>query len=104
MRTDLSSASVATLPRSALNFYFPVLISPLSQRPKILVFNWCYHGSVDETFITLLPDGSTKARVGNTGPPVDPNVTTRVRSSLSLLCFNWELAGVAESFSPRVSP
>jgi len=22
-------------------------------RPKILVFNFCYHGSVDETFITL---------------------------------------------------
>src|ERR1051326_9459717 len=22
------------------------------------VFNWCYHGSVDETFITLLPDRS----------------------------------------------
>ena len=23
------------------------------QRPKILVFNWCYHGTVDESFITL---------------------------------------------------
>ena len=23
-------------------------------RPKILVFNWCYHGTVDETFATLV--------------------------------------------------
>lgn len=22
-------------------------------RPKVLVFNWCYHGTVDEAFITL---------------------------------------------------
>ncbi|HUM06224.1 MAG TPA: aspartate aminotransferase family protein [Terriglobales bacterium] len=46
--------------------------------PRILVFNWCYHGSVDETFVTLQPDGTAKARRGNIGPPVDPSVTTRV--------------------------
>src|SRR5450756_2287993 len=45
---------------------------------KILVFNWCYHGTVDETFITLHPDGTSGARRGNIGPPVDPSVTTRV--------------------------
>ena len=50
----------------------------LTGRPKILVFNWCYHGSVDETFITLDSDGSTRARTGNLGPPVDPSVTTSV--------------------------
>ena len=50
----------------------------LTGRPKILVFNWCYHGSVDETFITLDPDGSTRPRDGNLGPPVDPSVTTKV--------------------------
>jgi glutamate-1-semialdehyde 2,1-aminomutase len=50
----------------------------ITGRPKILVFNWCYHGSVDESFITLHPDGSAKARRGNIGPPVDPSVTTRV--------------------------
>ena len=27
-------------------------------RPKILVFNWCYHGTVDETFATLVDGGS----------------------------------------------
>ena len=47
------------------------------RRPKILVFNWCYHGTVDETFITL-KDGVQQARRGNIGPPVDPQVTTRV--------------------------
>ena len=25
----------------------------ITGRPKILVFNYCYHGSVDEAFITL---------------------------------------------------
>jgi glutamate-1-semialdehyde 2,1-aminomutase len=47
-------------------------------RPKILVFNWCYHGTVDETFITLHSDGTSGPRRGNIGPPVDPSVTTRV--------------------------
>jgi len=49
----------------------------ITGRPKILVFNWCYHGTVDETFITL-QDGVAKARRGNVGPPVDPAVTTAV--------------------------
>src|SRR6266849_9531762 len=54
------------------------LARQITGRPKILVFNWCYHGSVDESFITLHPDGTAKARRGNIGPPVDPSVTTRV--------------------------
>ena len=47
-------------------------------RSRILVFNWCYHGTVDETFATLGADGVVRARSGNLGPPVDPAVTTRV--------------------------
>src|SRR6202011_1117910 len=54
------------------------LARQITGRAKILVFNWCYHGSVDETFITLHPDGTAGARRGNIGPPVDPSVTTRV--------------------------
>src|SRR3954465_3450922 len=54
------------------------LARQITGRPKILVFNWCYHGSVDEAFITLHPEGSAKARRGNIGPPVDPSMTTRV--------------------------
>jgi glutamate-1-semialdehyde 2,1-aminomutase len=54
------------------------LARQITGRAKILVFNWCYHGSVDETFITLHPDGTSGARRGNIGPAVDPSVTTRV--------------------------
>src|SRR6266446_8001475 len=49
----------------------------ITERPKILVFNWCYHGTVDESFITL-KDGVAQARRGNIGPPVDPTLTTKV--------------------------
>ncbi len=49
----------------------------VTDRSKILVFNWCYHGTVDETFATLA-DGLVTARSGNLGPPVDPAETTRV--------------------------
>jgi len=49
----------------------------ITGRRKILVHNWCYHGTVDETFITLR-DGVAGARRGNIGPPVDPAFTTRV--------------------------
>jgi glutamate-1-semialdehyde 2,1-aminomutase len=54
------------------------LARQITERQKILVFNWCYHGSVDESFITLSKDGVVRARRGNIGPPVDPAVTTRV--------------------------
>src|SRR5580704_16164750 len=54
------------------------LARQVTGRQKILVFNWCYHGTVDETFITLKPDGSVEPRPGNIGPPVDPAVTTKV--------------------------
>jgi glutamate-1-semialdehyde 2,1-aminomutase len=47
-------------------------------RPRILVFNGCYHGTVDETFATIRADGSVGVRPGNVGPPVDPALTTRV--------------------------
>jgi glutamate-1-semialdehyde 2,1-aminomutase len=50
----------------------------VTARPKVLVFNWCYHGSVDEAFVTLGPDGREHPREGNVGPQVDPAQTTRV--------------------------
>lgn len=46
-------------------------------RPKVLVFDWCYHGTVDETFATVV-DGRVVAREGNLGPPVPLDATTRV--------------------------
>src|SRR5712692_209401 len=53
------------------------LARQITGRGKILVYNWCYHGSVDETFITL-EDGVAKPRRGNVGPPVDPSITTKI--------------------------
>src|ERR1700745_987568 len=32
------------------------LARQITGRPKILVFNWCYRGTVDETFLTLAAD------------------------------------------------
>jgi glutamate-1-semialdehyde 2,1-aminomutase len=54
------------------------LCRQITGRPKILVFNWCYHGTVDESFISLAPDGTAGPRPGNIGPPVNPAVTTKV--------------------------
>jgi glutamate-1-semialdehyde 2,1-aminomutase len=49
----------------------------ITGRPRILIFNWCYHGSVDETF-AVLREGRVVARPGNVGPPVELERTTRV--------------------------
>ncbi len=47
-------------------------------RSKVLVHNWCYHGSVDESFATLDADGNVVAREGNLGMPVLLDETTKV--------------------------
>jgi glutamate-1-semialdehyde aminotransferase len=47
-------------------------------KSKVLVMDYCYHGSVDETFATLDDHGSVVERRGNIGAPVDPDVTTVV--------------------------
>jgi glutamate-1-semialdehyde 2,1-aminomutase len=60
-------------------------------RPKILVFDWCYHGTVDETFATL-EDGVVTARSGNLGPPVSPAETTRVVQFNDVEALERELA------------
>jgi glutamate-1-semialdehyde 2,1-aminomutase len=46
-------------------------------RPKVLVFAYCYHGSVDEAFALPGPDGKAQSRPGNVAPPVDLDLTTR---------------------------
>src|SRR6266571_3344100 len=68
------------------------LARQITGRPKILVFNWCYHGTVDETFITLR-DGAAHARRGSIGPPVDPAITTKV------IEFN-DLATLEQALAP----
>jgi glutamate-1-semialdehyde 2,1-aminomutase len=47
-------------------------------RPRVLVIDHCYHGSVDEAFATLDAAGRVVARRGNLGPPVPLDVTTVV--------------------------
>jgi glutamate-1-semialdehyde 2,1-aminomutase len=47
-------------------------------RPRVAMFSWCYHGSVDEAFVRLDEQGLARARDGLVGPPVDPTETTRV--------------------------
>ena len=39
----------------------------LTGRRKVLVFDWCYHGTVDEALATLDADGRTISRPGNLG-------------------------------------
>lgn len=66
-----------TLTATDANRFAIRLARQITGRPLILVFNWCYHGTVDETFITL-QDGVAGPRPGHIGPPVNPAVTTRV--------------------------
>jgi glutamate-1-semialdehyde 2,1-aminomutase len=60
-------------------------------RTKVLVFNWCYHGTVDETFATLAGD-EVVARDGNLGPPVPLAETTRVVEWNDVAALERELA------------
>lgn len=64
----------------------------LTGRPKILVFSYCYHGSVDETFVVVGPDGRPRSRPGNVAPAVDPISTTRVVEFNDLDALAAELA------------
>lgn len=50
----------------------------ITGRRKILVHDWCYHGTVDETLVVSLADGRTSSRPGAIGPQVNPELTTVV--------------------------
>ena len=52
------------------------LARAITGRPKVLVYAWCYHGTVDETF-AIAGDGETRSRPDNVGPPVDLSETTK---------------------------
>ena len=66
-----------TLSATDANRFAIRMARQITGRPRILVFNWCYHGTVDETF-AVLREGRVVARPGNVGPPVQPEHTTRV--------------------------
>ena len=67
-----------TLTATDANRFAVRIAREITQRNKILVFQYCYHGTVDESFATLYADGTVGPRRGNIGPPVNPAETTRV--------------------------
>jgi glutamate-1-semialdehyde 2,1-aminomutase len=68
------------------------LAREVTGRAKVLVFDWCYHGSVDEALASE-DGGAVHARDGNVGPPVDPALTTKV------VQFN-DVEALAEALAP----
>jgi len=80
-----------TLTATDANRFVIRLARHITRRPKILVFSWCYHGTVDETFI-VLENGQPCPRPGNMGPPVHPSETTRVVEFNDLEALERELA------------
>ena len=61
----------------------------ITGKPKVIVHDWCYHGTVDETLVVALGD-RTISRSGAIGPQVNPALTTRV------VQFN-DLAGLEQA-------
>jgi glutamate-1-semialdehyde 2,1-aminomutase len=53
------------------------LARAVTARSEVLVFNGCYHGTVDETLVCLV-GGQVRARAGMRGPPGDAAAHTRV--------------------------
>ena len=68
------------------------LARQLTGRTKILVFNHCYHGSVDEAFASLDSRDEVISRAWNLGPPVALSETTRVVEFNDLDVLERELA------------
>src|SRR6266704_2578186 len=66
-----------TLTATDANRFAIRIAREITQRSKILVFHYCYHGTVDESFARL-EYGVVGPRRGNIGPPVNPAETTRV--------------------------
>src|SRR4029077_301087 len=65
-----------TLSATDANRFAMRLARQITGGSRGLVFSYCYHGTVDETFIVVGPDGRAVSRDGNVGPPVDPTETT----------------------------
>ncbi len=68
-----------TLTATDANRFSLRIARAITGRPFVAVHEYCYHGSVDETFAVLADDREhVVARRGNLGPAVDPSITTRV--------------------------
>jgi glutamate-1-semialdehyde 2,1-aminomutase len=62
-------------------------------RPKILVFNGCYHGTVDEALVEV-EGGRIAPNPGSIGPPVEPSITTKA------IEFN-DVPALEQALAPR---
>lgn len=67
-----------TLSATDANRWLLRLVRLVTKRPKILVFSYSYHGTVDETFVIVDQSGTTRQRPDNVAPAFDPTLTTRV--------------------------
>ena len=66
------------LTASDANRFVLRLARHITGRPNVVVHNWCYHGSVDETFALLDDSGRVIVRPGSVGPSYDVTESTRV--------------------------
>lgn len=64
----------------------------LTGRRKVLVFDYSYHGAVDESLVTLDAAGRVVPRPGNRGAAVDPALISRVAQFNDLAHVERELA------------
>lgn len=81
-----------TLSATDANRFALRLARQITGRDKVLVYDHCYHGTVDESFATLDDAGSVVASYGNIGPSVDPALTTRVVQWNDLVALEHALA------------
>ena len=83
-----------TLTATDANRFSLRLARLVTGRPKVVVHDHCYHGTVDEGFAWLTPEGRVEARRGNLGPAVDPALTTKV------VPFN-DVSALERALAPR---
>jgi glutamate-1-semialdehyde 2,1-aminomutase len=82
-----------TLSATDANRFVLRMCRQISKRPKVLMFQWCYHGSVDESVAIKDERGAVVAKPGNVGPPVDLARTTRIAEFNDIDAVRHELAG-----------
>src|SRR6478752_4817870 len=61
------------------------LAREITGRPRVLVYSYCYHGSVDEAFAVADGHGGTRSRAGNVGPAVDPAATETAMTNMGIV-------------------
>jgi glutamate-1-semialdehyde 2,1-aminomutase len=82
-----------TLSATDANRWALRLARMVTDRPKVLVFSYSYHGTVDESFVVLDEGGRERSRPGNVAPATDPTTTTRVVEFNDLEALEAALAG-----------